>query len=230
MPARKATSSTTTTAAPGPTTITAAPTIDDEPYDMDDPSEVPTQTILSVFKLASWILENYSTAGKRPEPKSAEVYYLSDKVQRFSYESVFADYENKQSGETIYFAPLAIRLRDQAKQSQDMIYRSDLLRAHGEKCGVSYSVNTRLRKLDPRTKINVLLIDLTCKSFSKDGSVVQYYDSRNFAAKSSDQLAIKLSEKYAASEPIFDRIRLAQTTEIVKADKKLIADFADDKL
>jgi hypothetical protein len=99
--------------------------------------------------------------------------------------------------------------------------------AHGEHCGVSYNINAKTRKLEPKSVVNVLLIDLTSKTFKPDGgSEISYYEHKNFGAKCSDQLAEKLAEKYHATEPIFEKILKAKSDE-TKTNKKLSKDFSE---
>jgi hypothetical protein len=55
---------------------------DDVAYSMDDPVEdKPLQTLMTVKQLTTWILETQGSGGLRPDAKSAEVYYFSDKVK-----------------------------------------------------------------------------------------------------------------------------------------------------
>jgi hypothetical protein len=115
--------------------VTAA----DEGYGGEPPALPSEQIILTVKRLAEWINETYND-GISIKPAGADIYYFSGKVKLYGNSGYFS------SKSTTYFTPYAIRLRDASKKPCGMIYRSELLEAHGELFGVIYS-DSKNRKL-----------------------------------------------------------------------------------
>jgi hypothetical protein len=63
------------------------------------------------------------------------------------------------------------------------------------------------------------------KSFKNaEGETIQYYDARNFPARSNDALAQVVEKKYH-DEPIFERIIKEKTD-----DKKLVEDYTEARV
>jgi hypothetical protein len=149
--------------------------------------------VLSAFRLGQWILDIHDK--DEDLPSEAEIYYFSDRVKIDKFVS----------NTTATFSPLFIRLINPTGETVENLYRKDLIHLLGSNCGVSFGLNSK-RKLQNKSIINILHIDLTLKTYVKNGSSIQYFDVKNSKSDDSDKLAKALVLKYHDKEPVFKRL------------------------